>query len=273
MVSTKIHPTAIVDPHARIAAGVEIGPYCLVGPQVAIGRDTRLAGHVTIQGNTQIGERCQIFSYACLGGEAQVRQPSSRSSLRVGDDNLIREYVTMNVAMNEDAATIIGNKNFLMTNVHIAHDCVVGNHNTIANAVALGGHVHVGDHATIGGLSGIHQFVRVGSYAMIGGLSKVVVDVPPFSTCDGNPASFYGLNAIGLKRAGFSPLDRQIIRRVLKTLLASGKALPSAIQEIETEYASDAHVKEILQFVRSSKRGLVRAKSFVRNDLETHVAE
>ncbi len=264
----KIHATALVDPGAKLAPGVEVGPYSIIGAHAVVGKDTKIAGHVTIEGHTEIGERCRIYSYACLGSAPQVRKLPAKSYLKVGDDNTIREYVTMNPGMNEEGVTLIGNKNFLMMNVHIAHDCRLGNEITVANAVALAGHVLVEDHATIGGLSGVHQYVRIGKYAMIGGLSKAVADIPPFSTCDGNPATFYGINALGLKRAGFSSEDRLLIRRALKILLASGKGLSSAVEEVSREFPSNANVQYVLNFLKNSKRGVVRAVSSLREDEE-----
>ena len=267
---SKIHATALIDLKAQLASGVEVGPYSVIGPHVKIGKDTRIAGHVTIDGHTELGERCAVYSYACLGTTPQVRRPPVKSYLKVGDDNTIREYVTMNPGMHEEGATVVGSKNFLMMNVHVAHDCRLGDQVTVANGVALAGHVLVEDHATIGGLSGVHQYVRIGRYAMIGGLSKAVTDIPPFSTCNGNPASFYGINVLGLKRAGFDSSERLLIRKVLKNLLASGKRLSAAIAETEKEFPSDAHIKTILDFLKNSKRGVVRARSILREDEEVH---
>ncbi len=257
----KIHKTAIVDRKAELGAGVEVGAYTLIGPHVVIGKDTKIANLVTLGGHTQIGERCRIYSYACLGTAPQTRKIPATSYLKIGDDNLIREYVTMNPGMLEEASTRVGHKNFIMINTHIAHDCVIGDQVTIANAVALAGHVTVEDHATIGGLCGVHQYVRVGRYAMVGGLSKAVVDIPPYSTCDGNPASFYGINALGLKRAGFTPDERLAIRKALKMLLASGKKISTSITEVEKTFPKNSHVAHILEFMKNSKRGVARAKN------------
>ena len=259
----KIHATALVDPKAKIAEGVEIGAYAVVGPHVVLGKDTKIAHHATVEGHTQIGERCQVYSYACLGTAPQARKLPAKSFLKIGSDNIIREFVTMNPGMEEETVTAVGDKNFIMMNAHVAHDCVLGDEVTIANGVALAGHVTVENNATIGGLSGIHQFVRVGKYAMIGGLSKLVMDAAPFSTCDGNPASFYGTNALGLKRAGFSPADRLVIRQALKILLASGKNLESAIKTVEKEFPKNPHIQTILNFMKNSKRGIARAKSAI----------
>ncbi len=262
----KIHATALVDPKAELASGVQVGAYSIIGPHVTVGKDTKIEPHVTLDGYTRIGQRCHIYSYACLGSPPQIRKLPLKSYLEIGDDNLIREYVTMNPAMEEGNTTRIGNKNFIMMNTHIAHDCQIGDEVTIANGVALAGHVTVEDHATIGGLSGIHQFVRIGKYAMIGGLSKAVMDAAPFSTCDGNPTSFYGTNAVGLKRAGFSPEDRLVIRKALKMLLASGKKLSTGIEEVLKEFPDHPEIGHLIHFVKSSRRGVARAGSVLREE-------
>lgn len=265
---TKIHATAIVDPKARLGAGVEIGPYTIVGPDVTIGDGTRVGSHGLIEGHTEIGARCEIFSHVVLGTPPQVRQRPKRSFLKIGDDNLIREFVTANPGMKEDSVTRIGSRNFIMIGVHFAHDCQVGNDLTIANGVGLAGHVSIDDHATIGGLAGVHQHVRIGKYAMVGAVSKVTSDVPPFVTCDGHPAAYHGINAVGLKRAGFSSQDRLAIRQSLKILLASGKNLTGAIDEVRRKYASHAHVATILDFLSDSKRGVIRNVSAPADDVE-----
>ena len=254
----KIHPTAIIDPKSRLAEGVEVGAYAVIGPHVSIGKDTAVGPHAVIEGHTEIGERCRIFSHACLGSAPQVRKPPSKSRLIIGNDNLIREFVTMNSGMYEDSVTRVGSNNFIMMNAHIAHDCNLGSNITMANVVSLAGHVTIEDFATIGGLTGIHQHVRVGRYSMIGGLAKVVADIPPFSTCDGHPAVYYGINALGLKRAGFSPADRLVIKRALKILLASGKKISTAAEEVRSEFPGHPLASVILEFVSGSKRGIVR---------------
>ena len=257
----KIHPHALVDPKAKLGPGVEIGAYAIIGDGVEIGRDTRVHAHAIVQGHTRIGERCEIFSHACLGTPPQVRTPPAASYLEVGDDNIIRESVTMNPGMSEGSRTRIGNKNFIMIGAHVAHDCLLGDQITIANGVGLAGYVTVEDHATIGGLCGIHQHVRVGKYAMIGGVSKAVADIPPYSTCDGHPAVFCGINALGLKRARFTPAQRLAIGKALKMLLASGKKMSTAMEEVEREFSGDPHVCHLLEFMKGSKRGVVRAPS------------
>ncbi len=201
-----IHPTAIIHPKARIAGGVTIGPYTVIGEHVTIGKDTEVASHVLIDGWTTIGERNRIHSFSSIGTPPQdISYRNEETFLIIGDDNVIREYATVHRATTKaDRKTEIGNKNFLMAYIHVAHDCKLGNNIIMANSAAFGGHVIVEDFAVLGALIGIHQFVRVGAYSMIGGQSAVTLDVPPYVNATGNRAQLYGLNTIGLKRKGFS---------------------------------------------------------------------
>ncbi len=256
---SSIHLSALIDPQAQLGPEVNVGPYTLIGPHVKIGAGTSIGSHSLIEGHTEIGSNCQISSHVSLGVPPQVRKQPSRSYLKIGDNNIIREYVTMHPGMHEDSTTLVGSRNFIMIGVHVAHDCILGSDLTLTNGVGMAGHVQLEDFVTVGGLAGIHQFVRVGKYAMVGALSKVASDVPPFVTCDGHPAVFYGINSIGLKRAGFSPNDRVAIRKSLKMMLASGKKLSTAVHEVEHEFPSNPHIRMILDFVKGSKRGIIRA--------------
>ena len=254
-----IHPTAIVSEKAELGSGVEVGPYAVIGPRVRIGNGTRIAAHAVIEGRTQIGRRCQIFVGACLGMPAQTRHSEHTvASLIIGDDNIIREYVTVNSSMKEGGKTVIGDRNMLMINSHVAHDCVLGNDTTIANGAALAGHVKVEDRVVIGGLVGIHQYVRVGKLSMIGGVSKVVMDVAPFSINDGHPARFCGINAVGLRRAGFSSAQMGRIKTALKTLLGSRVNLSRVIPKVLKKFGDDPEVRYLVDFIENSKRGVAR---------------
>jgi UDP-N-acetylglucosamine acyltransferase len=255
----KAHPTAVIAKGACLHDSVEVGPYAVIGPKVKIGAGTRIAGHVVIDGNTTIGERCEIFTGACLGATAQYKQTQEVSALlSIGNDNVIREYVTVSLGSREGSATLIGNKNFIMAGVHIGHDCRLGNEIVIANYTAIAGHVVVEDNAVMSGLVGLHQFVHVGRLAMIGGFSKVVMDVPPFSLCDGNPARFFGPNLVGLRRSGFSNEKIARVKKVLKILFASGNSMKDVTTQLETEFKGDSVADEILSFIRGSKRGITR---------------
>jgi UDP-N-acetylglucosamine acyltransferase len=256
----EIHPTALVHKKAELARGVRIGPYSVIGPHVRIGKDTRIHNFVVIDGRTTVGERNEIFSGVCIGTPPQVLdyKDVTRSGVLIGDDNVIREYATISAAMTDGRSTVVGNKNFIMITAHIGHDCVIGSEVTMANAVALSGHVQVEDHATIGGLVGVHQFARVGKYSMIGGVSRVVMDIPPFSLCSGYPARLHGLNAVGLRRAGYSPKEAMRIKKALRMLFFSKNHRAEAIAKVRAEFDHNADVKHLLAFIEHSKRGVCR---------------
>lgn len=256
---TRIHPTAVVSKEAEIGNGVEIGPYSIIGPKVKIGAGTHLAGHVVIEGQTQIGERCRLFTGVCIGFPAQTRKSEVvRSKVVIGDDNIFREYATVNAGMKDGSETRIGDRNTFMINSHVAHDCLLGSDIVIANAVALAGHVQVEDAAVIGGLVGVHQFVRIGKMSMVGGLSKVVMDVAPFSIHDGQPATFHGVNAVGLRRNGFSSSRMMPVKSALKALFGSRINFERAVPRIEKQFKGNEDVRYLLDFIERSKRGMAR---------------
>ena len=250
---------ALVSKEAELGEGVEIGPYTIIGPQVRIGDHTRIASHVVLEGQTHIGERCRLFTGVCIGSPAQTRKSDPvRSTVVIGDDNLFREYVTVNAGMKDGGKTRIGDRNTFMINSHVAHDCVLGNDIVIANAVALAGHVEVEDAAVIGGLVGVHQFVRIGKLAMIGGLSKVVMDAAPFSINDGNPSKFCGINAVGLRRNGISSSQMMQIKAALKILFGARINFEQAVPKVEKQFKGNADVHYLLDFIKRSKRGVAR---------------
>ena len=251
-----IHSTAIIAKEAQIAHGVEIGPYTVIGPKVKIGAGTKIANHAVLDGYTTIGKNCKIFSGACLGTVPQDKKYKGlKSFLTIGNENTIREYVTMNPGSAEGSKTVVGDRNFIMIGAHIAHDCVLGNDITIANTVGLSGFVNVEDRAVIGGMAGVHQFTRIGKLSMIGGVSKVNADIPPFSICDGNPVKFYGLNSVGLKRAGYSSKDSLELKKALKTLFASGLKISTAIERVRSEFKKNADIDHLIEFVSKRDRG------------------
>jgi len=239
--ATKVHPTAVVDPRAQLAGGVEIGPYAVIGPEVVIGRGSRIGPHVVIDGRVRLGERNRIFPGACIGLEPQdLKYNGASTEVVLGDDNTIRECVTINRATHEGEQTLLGSGNLLMAYSHIGHNCQLGDRIVIANGVAVAGHVVIGDRAVIGGVLGIHQFVHIGKLAMVGGMSRVDRDVPPFMMIEGHPGRIRGLNKIGLRRSGIAQNDsgaqmRQLQevwtllyrrRRVFSEALAEALALP-----------------------------------------------
>jgi UDP-N-acetylglucosamine acyltransferase len=238
---TRIHPTAVVDPKARIDLGVEIGPYAVIGPDVTIGAGSRIGPHVVLDGRVTLGRGNRIFPGACIGLEPQdLKYNGAPTEVILGDDNTIRECVTINRATHEGEQTLLGSGNLLMAYSHIGHNCQLGDRIVIANGVAVAGHVVIGDRAVIGGVLGIHQFVHIGKLAMVGGMSRIDRDVPPFMMIEGHPGRIRGLNKIGLRRSGIAHNDdgaqmRQLqevwtllyrSHRVLAEALAEALALP-----------------------------------------------
>ncbi len=231
-----IHPTAIVHPGAKIARGVEIGPYCLVGEHVAIGKGTLLQAHVVVNGWTEIGEDCEIYPFATVGAASQDRKyHGERAYTKIGNRTVLREYVSVQRATGEDQVTQVGDDCLLLAYMHIAHNCVLGNFVTMSNLAQLAGHVEVADYVTIGGQAGVHQFTRIGRYAMVGGASKITKDVPPFFLIEGNPSEPYGLNSVGLRRAGFGAEDRNELKKFYKILYNPKLNVSQAIEAMKGE--------------------------------------
>ena len=255
----KIHPTAVVSKKAKISNGVSLGPYTVIGEGVSIAEDTVIGAHCVIEGRTTLGKRCQVFSGAAVGSIPQdLTYEGKTSFLEIGDENIIREYVTINPGTEENSKTVIGNHNLIMAYSHIAHNCIIGNNCIIANCGTLAGYVNIEDRAVVGGMVAIHQFTRVGSLSIIGGCSKVVSDVPPYSTCDGHPARVYGLNLVGLKRQG---MDGEVIKQLshaFKILFNSGLSLRNALQKLSEEKHTSVEVSHLIDFIKNSKRGVCR---------------
>lgn len=256
----RIHPTALVHTNARIAEGVEIGPYSVVGEHVSIGRNTTVASHVLIEGWTTIGERNRIFSFSSIGTPPQdIGYRNEETYLVIGNDNVIRECATVHRATTkEDRKTEIGNANYLMAYSHVAHDCKLGNNIIMANSAGLAGHIVIEDYAILGGIVGVHQHVRIGAYAMIGGQSAIVQDIPPYVSAAGNRAQLYGLNTIGLKRRGFSDETINSLKKAYKIIFRSGATLEEALEKVAVEYAGSREVMYFVDFLRHSKRGVTR---------------
>lgn len=255
-----IHPTAIVHPAARLGANVRVGAYSLIGEHVEIGDDCEIGAHVVITGHTRLGRGNRIYPYASLGEAPQDKKYAGEPTrLIIGDGNTIREFCTLNTGTVQDRGeTRIGNDNWIMAYVHIAHDCVVGNHTIFANNATLAGHVLVDDYAILGGFTGVHQFCRIGVHVITGIASVVRQDVPPFVTAAGNPASPHGINSEGLRRRGFSPEAISAIKRAYKTLYRSGLGLAEARQRIEAEAGQHPELKPLADFLAVSGRGIIR---------------
>lgn len=253
------HPTAVVSPRASVARDVRVGPYAVIEDAVIIKSGCEIGAHAVVKRFTTLGERNRVYEHATLGGEPQdTKFRGERSALLIGDDNLIREYATVHRASGEGQVTRVGSRNFLMVGVHIAHNCEVGDDNVFANGVALAGHVVVEDHVFLASNVGAHQFVRFGRYAMVGGKSKIVQDVPPFFTTDGNPSHVRGINSIGLRRGGFSAEARRALKRAYQLLFRARLPLEHALAALEE--MDDENVAHLVSFIRGSRRGFTREK-------------
>ena len=258
----KIHETAVIHSGARIGKDVEIGPYAVIGENVLIGDGTKIGAHVVIDGWTSIGKNCEIYPGASIGSEPQdLKFKGEKSYVFIGDNNKIREYVTINRATGEGEETRIGSNCLLQAYTHVAHNCILGNYVIMSNCATLAGHVVVEDRAIISGLTGVHQFVKIGRNAMVGGASKVVQDVPPFVIVDGHPAKVCGLNNVGMSRAGLSETARKNIKKAYKILYRSGIAtLAQAVAVMEQELESCEEVEHMLRFLRNAERGICRSR-------------
>jgi UDP-N-acetylglucosamine acyltransferase len=252
-----IHPAAIIHPGAKLGPGVKIGPYVVIGGNVELGEGTRVAPHAVIEGWTRIGKGNEIGVGAVIGAPPQDHKyTGARSFVTIGDRNIIREYVTIHRSATAEAATTVGNDNYLMAFVHLAHDCRVGNSVNITNSVGLSGHIEVEDFAVLGGMSAYHQFVRIGAYAMVGGNCGIRMDVVPYAIATGEPLRIYGVNRVGLRRAGFKPEQQRLIKDAYRILFWSGLPFTAAIERLKAEMGSREEVVRIIRFVEKSKRGL-----------------
>ena len=260
----KIHPTAIVEPGAELHPTVEIGPYSIIGPEVVIGARTRVGPHVVIEGKTTIGEDNLFYQFSSIGAPPQDKKYAGEPTrLEIGDRNTIREFCTFNRGTSQDGGvTRLGNDNWVMAYVHLAHDCIIGNHTIFANNAQLAGHVHVGDWAILGGHSGVHQFCKIGAHAMVGMFTSLTQDVPPYVILNGNPAAAHGINSEGLKRRGFSKEAIQALRHAYKILYKSGFTLEEAkatlVSEEQAQPEHAAHIRLLREFLETSTRGIVR---------------
>lgn len=261
---TVIHPTAIVDSNAELDDTVEIGAYSIIGPNVRIGARTRVGPHVVIDGHTTVGSDNQFLQFSSIGGPPQDKKHRGEPTrLEIGDRNLVREFCTLNCGTANDAGvTRIGNDNWLLAYVHIAHDCVVGNNTIFSNNASLAGHVHVGDWVIMSGFSAVHQFCKIGAHAFVGMTTSITQDVPPFVLISGNPAAPHGINIEGLKRRGFTREQINALRNAYKLIYKSGLPLEQAKQELaglETESQEAGEPLRLLrEFLETSSRGIAR---------------
>lgn len=255
-----IHPTALIDDSARIGEDVKIGPYCVIGAHVQIGQGCELKSHVVVGPNTQLGEHNVVYPFACLGEDPQDKKFSDEQTrLTIGNHNTIREYVTMNRGTVDDRlVTEVGDDNWIMAYVHIAHDCVVGNHTIMANGTTLAGHVHIDDYVILGGFTKIHQFCRIGAHAFTAMDTAMQKDVPPFVMAHGSPAKPRAINFEGLKRRGFSKERIGRIKKAYKLLYQSDLALTDALEAMQSMGSESEEVQSMVDFIHASKRSIIR---------------
>lgn len=258
--SKSIHPTAIIHPGARIADDVSIGAYAVVGEHVSIGAGTEIGPHVVIEGVTTIGEQNRIFQFASIGAAPQDKKYAGElTRLEIGDRNTIREFCTLNTGTIQDGGlTRLGNDNWIMAYVHVAHDCMIGSNTILANNATLAGHVHLGDWVFLGGFTTIHQFCKIGAHAMTAFTAAVSQDVPPYVTAAGNRAKPAGINSEGLRRRGFSGEAIAAIKRAYKTLYRQGLSLDEARQQLVEQGQQFAEVQLFVDFIAAADRGIIR---------------
>jgi len=249
---SSIHPTAIVDPNAKVADSVEIGPFCVIGADVALSAGVKLHSHVVVEGRTEIGEKTEVFPFTSLGHRPQdLKYKGEESRLVIGSNCVIREHVTMNPGTEAGGLlTSVGDRCLIMVATHVAHDCRIGNDVILVNNVTLAGHVTIGDHVIMAGLSGAHQFVRIGDHAFVGGMTGLENDLIPYGMAIGNRAHLAGLNLVGLKRRGFSREQIHALRNAFKSLFSGDGNLKDRLTSVEADYAGDATVMKIVEFIR-----------------------
>ncbi|MDR1283022.1 MAG: acyl-ACP--UDP-N-acetylglucosamine O-acyltransferase [Opitutaceae bacterium] len=254
-----IHPSAYVDPSAELGADVEIGPFAYVGAGVRLGDGCRLHHHASVEGNTWLGERCEVFPYANLGAKTQdLKHKGGNPGVRIGARNVFREYVTVHAATADGDMTVMGDDNLFLAYCHVAHDCIVGNHVIASNGTGLAGHVIVEDYVVCGAHSGVHQFCRIGEHSMISAFTKIVQDITPWCIADGIPAAIRSINKVGLDRRGFTPEQLDRIKQIYRILFRDGLNRSQAFEKLRAHPETDSpEIRTILAFAAKSERGLV----------------
>jgi len=255
-----IHPTAIIDPRAQLDTTVSVGPYSVIEGEVRVGANTRIDSHVVIKGPTTIGSDNHVYQFASLGDDPQDKKYAGEpTELRIGDGNTIREYCTINRGtVQDEGVTRIGDRNWIMAYVHVAHDCVIGNETILANNVTIAGHVHIDDFAILGGFTGVHQFCRLGQLSLTSVFTYVTKDIPAFVIVSGRPAEPRGINAEGLRRRNYSSEAMRNIREAYRTIYRLGLKLDEAIAQLEQRLDSQPEVLPMLQSLHGGDRGLIR---------------
>jgi UDP-N-acetylglucosamine acyltransferase len=253
-----IHRTALVDPKAHLGQDVSIGPYAIIGPRVTVGDGCTVSAHAVLERNVKLGAGVKLGYGAVIGNDPQdLKYQGEETWVEIGDGTIIREYCTINRGTSATGKTTVGERSFLMSYVHVAHDCVIGHDVIIANSVQMAGHVTIEDRAIISGLVPIHQFVRIGTFSFVGGGSRVNQDVPPYTKAVGNPVHLYGLNSVGLQRAGFSPEVKLALKRAYRLLFNSDLTVTQGIAKARSELPVGPEVENFLRFIEGSQRGVL----------------
>lgn len=256
---TFIHPSAVVDPGAEIGEDCQIGPCCIVGPGVIIGKNNTLKSHVVLTGPAKIGDENLFYPFCSIGERSQdLKYTGEPTLLVIGSRNSFREFCTVNRGTLPGTKTTVGSDNNFLAYSHVAHDCSIGSHVIFSNNGTVAGHVEVQDHAIIGGLSGVHQFCRIGRHAIVGGCTKIVQDVPPFMIADGNPAEVRGINQVGMERRGFTSDQVRALREAYRIIYRGNLNVKQSLERIRTELPQTPEIQELLSFVESSDRGIIR---------------
>ncbi len=255
----QIHPTAIVDSRAKLGAGTVVGPYCIIEGNVVLGPECWVQHHVTLSGPMHAGARNRFYAYCSIGQQTQdLKYGGEPTFLEIGNENTFREFCTVNRSTTAEGKTRIGNCGNFLAYSHIGHDCDVGNSVIFSNNATLAGHVQIGDRAIMGGLTAVHQFCRIGRFAITGGCSKIVQDIPPFMIADGNPASIRGINLVGLERNNFAPESVKLIKEAFRLIYRSKFNTRQAVEAIQQELPTTEEITQILEFIASSERGIIR---------------
>ena len=254
-----VNSKSAIDPTAELGKDVRIGPFSTIGPNVKIGDRTEIGPNVFIEARTVVGADCRVFHGASIGGDPQINNIGDvSSSVEIGDGTIAREFVTIHRSAKKGEKTIVGKKCLIMAYVHIAHDCIVGNEVIIVNGTELSGHIVIEDRAFISGMVGAHQFVRFGKLSMTGGMSRIVKDILPFCTVEGNPARLIGTNAVGLKRAGMNPATRSELKKAVRFLMHDDLNTSQALKKIEEEIEMSDEISYLMKFIKNSDRGIIR---------------
>ena len=254
-----IHSTAVIHPKAVIGDGCEIGPYCVIGEHVVLGAGCRLHSHIVIDGHTRLGNGNEIFPFASIGLKTQdLKWKGGITRTEIGDENTIRESVTIHSATGDGEATVIGSHNNILACVHVGHNAILGDHVILSSLAGLAGHVLVEDYAVVGGLVGVHQFCRIGTSSIIGGCSAIRQDVLPFMMVSGNPPEAHGVNKVGLERRGVPEATQSALRSAHRILFRQGLAIPNALDRIEKELPPLPELRHLIEFTRANQRGIVR---------------